>query len=399
MAEAKEEKQYDPNKLGFMRVLMVLWVINILATLMSLVMLKKGQWDLGFVGWRNLFNVVLEGVTLWLLWQRKAIARYAIMAFAGFTIVVGTTYTLVSGHYTVTSLALNSAFDVVLILYFALSPRAKAVLNQPFSSEIAASKQVEYDELNKWRTWPFWRNMIMYYCVFSVAGHWMEAAFCLLVKYGIFPGVYDPTSQIWSDYLYPFPVYGVGFCFCVLLFHPVKQWLRRRFKGLLAPLVLSYVFNAVVCALIELALGLATNMPATPGGPLPLWDYSDMPFNFMGQICLLYSSAFGVAATFVTWVAYPAIAKLLNRAPKDGMNVMFAGVAVGYAMLIALYMVNPELPQLGGDDGELVSSVVYVEVGADGSTSTYTVLNPSQELTDAVKDQAGVPVVTEVEQE
>ena len=85
----------------------------------------------------------------------------------------------------------------------------QAVLTVPFSAErvekrLDAAKESFYNP----RTWAFWRSLIMYFCLFSIVGHWMEAAFCLLIKYGIVPGIYDPNSQIWSDWLYPFPVYG-----------------------------------------------------------------------------------------------------------------------------------------------------------------------------------------------
>lgn len=382
----------NPNKLGFIRVLEVLWVINILFTIMSLIVLSKGQWNLGFIGWRDVFNVVLEGVTLWLLWQRKKVARYAIIAFASFTIVVGTVYNIATGAFAPVSALLNSAFDIVLILYFAFSKRAKAVLTEPFSQEIADSKQTEHSGYFQWRTWPFWRNLIIFYCVFSVMGHWMEAGFCLLVKYGIFPGVYDPTSQIWSDYLYPFPVYGIGFCVCVLVFFPIKQWLRKKFKGLLIPLLLSFIVSTIICAGIELALGLATNMPANPGDINPLWDYSDMPFNFMGQICLLYSSAFGVAATFMTWMVYPAIMKGFEKIPREGMNIMFTAVAVGYVLLLALYYINPDLSEVNKIADEYLpkenSHIMYVEVTDNHDVATYIVDNPSEELRDAIKAEA-----------
>lgn len=386
------EQSTPKPKLGLIRLFEILWIINIFATIMSLIVLSKGHWDLGFLGWRDLFNVVLEGITLWLLWQRKMVARYAIIAFAALTIVVGTAYNVVTGQFTPFTAITNSLFDIILILYFGFSKTAKTVLVEPFSSEIADTKESEHSSYFQWKTWPFWRNIIIFYCLFSVMGHWMEAGFCLLVKYGIFPGVYDPTSQIWSDYLYPFPVYGIGFCVCVLLFFPIKQWLRKKFKGLLVPLILSFIISTIVCAGIELALGLATNIPANPGDINPLWDYSDMPFNFMGQICLLYSAAFGVAATFMTWVVYPAIMSLFERIPREGMNIMFTAVAVGYVLLLALYYINPDLTEINKiakESGlsENASYVTYVEVEGT-EVNTYTIHNPDEALRQAVKDAA-----------
>lgn len=38
------------------------------------------------------------------------------------------------------------------------------------------------------KSWTFWRNLIMYFCIFSVVGHWMEAGYRLFIKWGIPPG-------------------------------------------------------------------------------------------------------------------------------------------------------------------------------------------------------------------
>ena len=122
------------------------------------------------------------------------------------------------------------------------------------------------------RTWAFWRNIIIYFCVFSVVGHWMEAAYCTLIRFGMIPGTYDPNSQIWSDWLYPFIVYGFGAVACVLLLYPVKNFLEKRIRSRVVPLLISFVVNALVCTTIELVMGLMVNQPG-PDGKLPLWDY------------------------------------------------------------------------------------------------------------------------------
>lgn len=109
----------------------------------------------------------------------------------------------------------------------------------------------------------------MYFCVFSVVGHWLEAGYCTFIRLGILPGIYDPESQIWSDWLYPFPVYGFGAVACVLVLYPLKSLLQRRLHGTVAPLLASFVANGLVCTGIELAMGLMLNQPL-PDGSLPL---------------------------------------------------------------------------------------------------------------------------------
>ena len=53
----------------------------------------------------------------------------------------------------------------------------------------------------------FWRNLAVYFCVFSVLGHWMEIVYCSFMN--VF-GIVDADSLVWDDPMYPFLVYGVG---------------------------------------------------------------------------------------------------------------------------------------------------------------------------------------------
>ena len=86
-------------------------------------------------------------------------------------------------------------------------------------------------------------------------------------------------------------------------------------------------------------MGLVLNRPG-PDGVLPLWDYSDMSCNFMGQVCLQNALAFGAAATLMTWVVYPAMESGLRKLPSDVVNTAFVGVVVGFLILVFLYYVN-----------------------------------------------------------
>lgn len=49
--------------------------------------------------------------------------------------------------------------------------------------------------------------------------------------------------------------------------------------------VSQMVLSAVIITLLELVTGLIFNVWLK----MDIWDYSKVPYNFMGQICLLYS--------------------------------------------------------------------------------------------------------------
>lgn len=329
----------NPKKLGFMRLLQVLFACNIVITISLLVFAVKGSYELGFAEILDLVNLVFDAISFWLIWQRKKFAREFIIAFSLFNIVVGSLFNAATGTFDIFDQLSSSWFDIILLAYFLTSRRAKAVLIQPFTAEVkqrALQQDLDYFQP---KTWPFWRNLIIYFCVFSVVGHWMEAGYCTLIRFGLIPGIYDPTSQIWSDWLYPFCVYGFGAVACVLLLFPVKNFLEKHIRSRIVPLLISFVVNALVCTLIELAMGLMLNQPL-PDGSLPLWDYRDMFCNFMGQVCLQNAIAFGVVATLMTWVMYPALESLIRKVPRDAMNIVFITVVVGFCILFFMYCVN-----------------------------------------------------------
>lgn len=69
---------------------------------------------------------------------------------------------------------------------------------------------------------------------------------------------------------------GACFLCCGLLNENVK--VRMSF-------VSQMVLSSIIITLLELATGLIVNVWLK----MDIWDYSKLPYNFMGQICLLYS--------------------------------------------------------------------------------------------------------------
>lgn len=329
--------------LGFMRVIQALFAINIIAVLVSCATLRSGTYTLGFSEVLDMVNLVFDGVSFWLIMQRSRGARYWIIGFSAFNIVAGTIYNVATGQFNVLDQLGASAFDIVLLLYFLFAKRPRQVLTVEFTARRCKELVVRAWDLWQPRTWSFWRSMIIYFCLFSIVGHWMEAGFCLFIKWGIVPGIYDPNSGIWHDYLNPFPVYGAGMVACAVLLFPIKNLLEEKLGGIAKPLVASFIVNALVCAVIELVLGLTSNMPDA-NGVYPLWDYSTMPFNFMGQICLQNTLLFGAVATLMTWVVYPALQREYLKLPEPMRQTFFVAVLVFYAIVVCLYVINITLP-------------------------------------------------------
>lgn len=335
----------NPNKMGFLRFFEFWWGLGVVVMILETAFATKTDFELNYSSFISYVYTFSNAICVLFLMKRKHVTIRVVTYTSAVAILVTlVTLIVMLSDFGLDVLLLAAFFtelpDVLTIIYFNTSRRVRAVLTEPFNVDTIKSEAVKAAESYNLKSWPFWRNLIIYFCVFSVVGHWMEAGYCTFIKFGVIPGTYDPSSQIWSDWLYPFPVYGIGAVACVLLLNPIKIALQKNVRFKYGPLIGSFVINALVCTAIELVMGLITNTPPGPDGKLPLWDYSDMFCNFMGQICLQNAVAFGVASTLMVWFIYPILEKFLQRFSKDEMNVAFVVVVLFFVFLMALYLIN-----------------------------------------------------------
>ena len=68
---------------------------------------------------------------------------------------------------------------------------------------------------------------------------------------------------------------------CILTFYIMEEWL------LSIPLLWAALAGAAIITVYELCVGLVVNVMLK----LEVWDYSEVPGNFMGQICPTFSVA------------------------------------------------------------------------------------------------------------
>src|SRR5699024_1934311 len=69
---------------------------------------------------------------------------------------------------------------------------------------------------------------------------------------------------------------------CFVIIGSVNKY---YFKDRKSPLLIQLVISCLIITVSELLFGLILNI----GLGLDIWDYSDMAYNFLGQICLRYS--------------------------------------------------------------------------------------------------------------
>ena len=241
---------------------------------------------------------------------------------------------VVAGSFSLLGTVLGNLYYLFLLLYFARSDRVRAVLVNDLSTEHGIGKKDDFVIVRG--GWPFYRNLGIYFVVFSVLGHWMEAAMCQLIRLGLVQGEYDASNtMLWRDWLYPYPMEGAAVVLIALLLHPLYLWLKKRCRSQLVAHAISFAANALTCTVIEFVGGVLFNARHQN------WDYSDMPFNFMGQVCLQNALAFGVAASLIAWYVYPALERAIARVRPAVMNVVFVVVIVAGGILFSLYAIAP----------------------------------------------------------
>ncbi len=227
---------------------------------------------------------------------------------------------------------------LALAIYLLFSPQAKRILCNPPDLQPGAPTGHSWDVplRERVRTWEFWRDLMIYFITFSLVGHWAEMLFCHLILAGVFMGGYDPTNtMLWSQWLFPFTAEGAALVAIVVVLHPISRWLLEKTNNRVLPAVLlSFLVNAAVCTAIDFTTGMIANQDYS------LWDYRDMPFNFMGQVCLQNSMVYSIAATLIVWVVYPLMDTALRRAPRGVVNALAFGLLGMYLFLALLNFVT-----------------------------------------------------------
>lgn len=110
-----------------------------------------------------------------------------------------------------------------------------------------------------------------------------------LVLFGIGGLVYVLIELLWRGYSHWSMFIVGGICFVLIgSINEYYPWDMPLWKQML--------ISTVIVTVIEFVAGLILNIWLKLG----VWDYSWLPFNFMGQICLYFSAAW-------FFLAFPAI--------------------------------------------------------------------------------------------
>lgn len=111
------------------------------------------------------------------------------------------------------------------------------------------------------------------------------------------------------------PIYGVGVTLVIACLEAFQS-----------NLLLLYISSVILVTVLEVVTGWAMDKLFHN----KWWDYSKLPFNIGGYVCLLFSLIWGVACVFIVYFVHPLIHQVLSLIPHT------AGIALIAILGIAL---------------------------------------------------------------
>lgn len=164
--------------------------------------------------------------------------------------------------------------------------------------------------------------------IYATAGWLLEVVFCT-VKDGKFVNRGFLNGPVC-------PIYGFGAVAVILTLTPLA-----------GNVPLIFLLGMLVTSLLELVTGFVLEKAFQTRW----WDYSNMPFNIGGYVCLLFSLGWGVACVFLMEILQPLIMRFVNWAPVNiGIFILaFLGIYFVIDVTVTLFTIrslNQRLSQI-----------------------------------------------------
>lgn len=138
-------------------------------------------------------------------------------------------------------------------------------------------------------------RLLAYFIIYSVIGFVIETIFGLLTK-----GVIESRKS----FLYgPFcGIYGLG---AVVMIIGLQKFKKNNYTLFIGGFIIGSIIEYVISLVGELIFNIKW------------WDYSDMPFNINGRICVWFSFFWGLLAIYLMSHVNPKVDKFIEKIPKN----------------------------------------------------------------------------------
>ena len=163
-----------------------------------------------------------------------------------------------------------------------------------------------------------WRLMA-YFIIYSVAGFAIETIFGLITK-----GVIESRKS----FLYgPFcAIYGVG---AVIMIPSLQRFKKNNYT--------LFIGGMLIGSLVEYLISLIGEFIFH----IKWWDYSGMPFNINGRICIAFSFFWGILAIYLMSHFNPLVDKLINKMKeKISPKILKTGVILVIFLIFIDFLIT-----------------------------------------------------------
>ena len=157
-----------------------------------------------------------------------------------------------------------------------------------------------------------WR-IFVYFIIYSIIGYIVETLFGI-ARYGV---IESRQSFLYGPFC---AIYGVGAIIMILSLQCFKKSYNRLFIG-----------GCIVGSITEYAVSFIGEKLFH----IKWWDYSNMPLNINGRICLLYAVFWGFLGLYLMISLNPKVDNLINFI-KRKLNIKFLKAIVSISILLML---------------------------------------------------------------
>ena len=133
-------------------------------------------------------------------------------------------------------------------------------------------------------------KLLAYFIIYSIIGYFIEVAFGLLVD-GV---IASRKSFLYGSFCC---IYGLGACTMILALQYFSKNNNKLFLG-----------GVIVGSVVEYAVSLYGSVVLH----VMWWDYSNLPLNINGRICLLFSVFWGILAVLFIRYINPLVDKFID---------------------------------------------------------------------------------------
>lgn len=155
----------------------------------------------------------------------------------------------------------------------------------------------------------------MYFVLYSFIGFILETFYTLITR-----GVWISKKCFLINLLCP--VYGLGALAIVSCTRPIREYKLLTFVvGGVAATVVEYVVHYVYKEMLGVSI----------------WDYSTLPYNINGRICLLFTFFWSILSMLLVYVIHPFVQKNLASMPKTLFAVLLMFVGLDAMVSTLLY--------------------------------------------------------------